>query len=101
MGVRKLAVAATCVATVLAPFVSTAAGNAANPDAIELVPVPWPVKYKYGSAAWGTCIPPRTPMYDIAFGNALRLVGHDMKVTDYRDTGHLNLQVPPAWWIDN
>ena len=40
-------------------------------------------------------------MYDIAFGNALRLVGHDMKATDYRDTGHLNLQVPPAWWIDN
>ena len=62
----------------------------------------WIQMYKYGSAAaWGTCIPPRTPMYDIAFGNALRLVGHDMKVTDYRDTGHLNLQVPPAWWIDN
>ena len=40
-------------------------------------------------------------MYDTAFGTALRLVGHDMKVTDYLDTGHLNYQVPPAWWIDN
>ena len=38
MDMSKLAVAATCVATVLAPFASTAAGNAANPDAIELVP---------------------------------------------------------------
>ena len=62
----------------------------------------WVQMYKSGSAAaWGTCVPPRTPMYDIAFGNALRLVGHDMKVTDYLDTGHLNEQVPPTWWIDN
>ena len=34
-------------------------------------------------------------------GVALRLVGHDMKVTDYLDTGHLNYQVPPGWWVDN
>jgi hypothetical protein len=40
-------------------------------------------------------------MYDTAFGVALRLVGHDMKVTDYLDTGHLNYQVPPGWWVDN
>lgn len=40
-------------------------------------------------------------MYDTSFGTALRLVGQDMKVTDYLDTGHLNYQVPPAWWIDN
>ena len=39
--------------------------------------------------------------YDLEFAIALRLVGHDMKVTDYLDTGDLNYQVPPAWWIDN
>jgi hypothetical protein len=27
--------------------------------------------------------------------------GHDMKATDYLDTGHLNYQVPPGWWVDN
>ena len=31
----------------------------------------------------------------------LRLVGYDMKVTDRLDTGTLNYQVPPAWWVDN
>jgi hypothetical protein len=40
-------------------------------------------------------------MYDTSFAIALRLVGHDMKTTDYFDTGHLNNQVPPGWWVDN
>ena len=62
----------------------------------------WVKMYKFASAAaWGTDVPKRPPMYDTAFGTALRLVGQDMKVTDYLDTGHLNYQVPPAWWIDN
>ena len=62
----------------------------------------WVQMYKFASAAaWGTAFPPRTSMYDTAFGTALRLVGHDMKVTDYLDTGHLNYQVPPGWWVDN
>ena len=33
--------------------------------------------------------------------NALRMVGHDMKLKDYRDTGHVDHQLPPSWWIDN
>ena len=41
------------------------------------------------------------PQYDSEFAIALRLVGHDMKVKDYRDTGHVDYQVPPSWWIDN
>ena len=62
----------------------------------------WVQMYKFASAAaWGTAVPPRPPMYDTPFGNALRLVGHDMKLTDYLDTGHLNNQVPPGWWVDN
>lgn len=66
----------------------------------------WVKMYRYGaSAAWGT--PVRggregpTPQFDTEFANALRLVGHDMKTTDYLDTGHLNYQVPPGWWPDN
>ena len=47
----RAVIAAICVATAFAPFAATAAGNAANPDAIELVPVPWPVKYKGGPDA--------------------------------------------------
>ena len=54
--------------------------------------------YSYTSA---TCGKGRMKRYDTAFGTALRLVGHDMKVTDYLDTGHLNYQVPPGWWVDN
>lgn len=55
--------------------------------------------YKYGAAAaWGTKLNPHTTMYDTALANALRLVGHDMRVTDYLDTGLENYQVPPSWW---
>ena len=41
------------------------------------------------------------PMYDTEFAIVLRLVGQDMKVKDYLDTGRLNYQVPPGWWVDN
>ena len=62
----------------------------------------WANMYKHAAAAaWGTDLPKRTPMFDTNFAVLLRLVGHDMKVTDPRDTGHLNYQIPPAWWIDN
>lgn len=55
--------------------------------------------YKYGSAAaWGTTQNPYTPMFDTAFANALRLVGHDMNVADYLDTGYHSYQIPPTWW---
>ena len=62
----------------------------------------WVNMYKNASAAaWGTSVPKSTPMFDTNFGLLLRLVGHDMKVTDQKDTGHLNYQIPPAWWVDN
>ena len=62
----------------------------------------WIKMYKYASvAAWGTSIPANTPMFDTPFATALRLIGHDMKTSDYLDTGHLNYQVPPGWWVDN
>ena len=67
----------------------------------------WVKMYRYGSsAAWGTPVRGKggdgaTPQYDTEFGNALRMVGHDMKVSDYRDTGHVDHQIPPSWWIDN
>ena len=46
-----------------------------------------------GYAAWGSPV-----SHGVSFQRSLRLVGHDMKVTDYLDTGHLNNQIPPAWW---
>ena len=67
----------------------------------------WVKMYRYGaSAAWGTPVRGKgghgaTPQFDTEFAVVLRLVGHDMGVTDYLDTGHLNYQVPPTWWIDN
>lgn len=45
--------------------------------------------------------PPPAPNAYAAFGAALRLVGHDMKVSDPLDMGTLNHQVPPGWWVDN
>ena len=57
----------------------------------------WEKMYKYGSyAAWGSPV-----SHDVTFQRSLRLVGNDMKVTDYLDTGFLNNQIPPSWWIDN
>ena len=62
----------------------------------------WIRMYRYAaSAAWGVPLWRGIPHYDSQFAIALRLVGHDMEATDYLDTGHLNYQVPPAWWIDN
>ncbi len=62
----------------------------------------WVRMYRFASsAAWGTPVRGAAPQFDTIFANALRMVGHDMKVTDYLDTGHLNYQVPPGWWVDN
>ena len=47
-------------------------------------------------AAWGSVV-----SHDVSFQRSLRLVGNDMKVKDYLDTGYLNYQVPPGWWVDN
>ena len=62
----------------------------------------WVKMYTFASsAAWGSAGSPAGRVDDTSFDRALRLVGHDMNVTDYLDTGHLNYQVPPGWWIDN
>ena len=62
----------------------------------------WVQMYRYGaSAAWGTPVRKGMPQFDSEFANALRMVGHDMNIKDYRDTGHVDYQVPPSWWIDN
>ena len=47
-------------------------------------------------AAWGSPV-----SHGVSFERSLRLVGNDMKVDDYLDTGYLNYQVPPGWWISN
>ena len=44
-------------------------------------------------AAWGSPV-----SHGVSFERSLRLVGADMKVSDYLDTGHLNNQVPHRWW---
>ena len=62
----------------------------------------WVKMFRYGSsAAWGTPVRGGMPQYDSGFAIPLRLVGHDMKAKDYRDTGHVEYQIPPAWWMDN
>ena len=54
----------------------------------------WANMYKWsGFAAWGSPV-----SHDVPFQRSLRLIGNDMKVKDYLDTGYLNYQVPPAWW---
>ena len=59
----------------------------------------WRNMYVYGAgAAWGTPPVKKVPMYDTSFALALRLVGHDMHVTDKRDTGIYDFEVPPGWW---
>lgn len=67
----------------------------------------WVSMYSAASAAaWGSVSEKisdhgTSPQYNSRFALALRLVGHDMKISDYQDCGHVNYQVPPAWWIDN
>ena len=57
----------------------------------------WETMYKHGAhAAWGSPV-----SHDVSFQRSLRLIGQDMKVKDYLDTGHLNYQVAPAWWVNN
>ena len=54
----------------------------------------WERMYKWGAyAAWGSPV-----SHDVSFQRSLQLVGGDMKVKDYLDTGYLNYQVPPGWW---
>ena len=54
----------------------------------------WEKMYQSAAyAAWGSVV-----SHEVSFQRSLRLVGYDMKVTDYLDTGYLNYQVPPAWW---
>ncbi len=66
----------------------------------------WKYIYRHGAAAaWGTM--PRTggygemPQSDSVFDRALRMVGQDMKLRGYRDTGLTDYQIPPSWWFDN
>ena len=66
----------------------------------------WEKMFRYGaSAAWGTPVRcgdgKAIPQYDTEIAIPLRLVGHDMGVVDYRDTGNVEYQVTPSWWIDN
>ena len=53
------------------------------------------------AAAWGTDEQPDVPIIDTRFAHLLRLVGYDMGVSDYLDTGTLNYQIPPSWFVDN
>ena len=57
----------------------------------------WENMYKRGAfSAWGSPV-----SHDVSFQRSLRLIGNDMKVKDYDDSGFLNNQVPPSWWISN
>jgi hypothetical protein len=44
-------------------------------------------------AAWGSPV-----SHGATFQISLRLVGNDMKVKDYKDSGIINEQIPPSWW---
>jgi len=35
-----------------------------------------------------------------AEARSLRLIGADMKINDYLDTGHINNQISPGWWAN-
>ena len=60
-----------------------------NPDAIDLVPIPRPVEMTPVGAP---------PLYDSLFARALRFVGHDMHISDKRDTGIYDEEIPELWW---
>ncbi len=55
----------------------------------------WDKMYTTGAyAAWGSQV-----SHGVSFQHFLRLVGYDMKVTDYQETGHYNYQISPSsWW---
>ena len=63
----------------------------------------WSQMFRYASAAaWGTPVRGKgkfgaTPQHDVEFSNALRMIGNDMKVKDYKDTGVMNLQRSADW----
>ena len=64
----------------------------------------WAKMFRYAAAAaWGTPVRGTgkfgaTPQHDVEFSSALRMIGHDMKVKDYKDTGVMNLQRASDWW---
>lgn len=53
----------------------------------------WEGMYMSASyAAWGSPV-----SHGVSFERSLRLVGTDMEVKNYLDTGHLNYQIPPSY----
>ena len=59
----------------------------------------WIAMYLFAAAAaWGSDLAPDLPQFDSRFAIPLQLVGRDMKLKDYRDSGHVNYQLPPSWW---
>ena len=59
----------------------------------------WRDMYVYGAgAAWGTSPVGAPPLYDTHFARALRFVGHDMHISDKRDTGIYDEEIPELWW---
>jgi hypothetical protein len=59
----------------------------------------WRNMFVYGAgAAWGTGAVGKPPLYDTHFARALRFVGHDMHVSDKRDTGIFDEEIPELWW---
>ncbi len=59
----------------------------------------WRNMFVYGAgAAWGTPAVGAPPLYDTHFARALRFVGHDMHVSDKRDTGIFDEEIPELWW---
>jgi hypothetical protein len=45
-----------------------------------------------GHAAWGSPV-----SHGVSFERSLRLIGADMKINNYLDTGHMNHQIPPTY----
>ena len=70
---------------------------------LEMHGLKWASMLRYASAAaWGTPVRGNdkfgaTPQHDVEFSRALRIIGNDMKIKDYRDTGVMNLQRPADW----
>ena len=59
----------------------------------------WRNMFVYGAgAAWGTSPVGKPPLFDTHFARALRFVGHDMHVSDKRDTGIYDEEIPELWW---